>query len=258
MSGKYDKNDAVLEISAGAGGNDAQDWATMLLRMYQRYCQKKGFQTKIIHQSFGEGVGPEGRIGTKNVILEIKGKYAYGILKRETGVHRLVRQSPFSAKKLRHTSFALVEVLPIIDKEKEIKIKQEDLRIDFFRASGPGGQYVNRRESAVRIVHLPTKITVSCQSERLQGLNKEKALRILYSKLERLKEEEKKKELNKVRGDFVSASWGNQIRSYVLYPYKLVKDLRTGIEISEVDNVLDGELDEFIESEIKKIVSQND
>jgi len=258
LSGKYDKNDAVLEISAGAGGNDAQDWATMLLRMYQRYCQKKGFQTKIIHQSFGEGVGPEGRIGTKNVILEIKGKYAYGILKRETGVHRLVRQSPFSAKKLRHTSFALVEVLPIIDKEKEIKIKQEDLRIDFFRASGPGGQYVNRRESAVRIVHLPTKITVSCQSERLQGLNKEKALRILYSKLERLKEEEKKKELNKVRGDFVSASWGNQIRSYVLYPYKLVKDLRTGIEISEVDNVLDGELDEFIESEIKKIVSQND
>ncbi len=253
LSDKYDKNDAVLEISAGAGGNDAQDWATMLLRMYQRYCQKKGFQAKIIHQSFGEGIGPEGRIGTKNVILEIKGKYAYGILKRETGVHRLVRQSPFSAKKLRHTSFALVEVLPIIDKTKEIKIKQEDLRIDFFRASGPGGQYVNRRESAVRIVHLPTKITVSCQSERLQGLNKEKALRILYSKLERLKEEEKKKELNKVRGDFVSASWGNQIRSYVLYPYKLVKDLRTGIEVSEVDNVLDGELDEFIELEIRKI-----
>jgi len=235
LSGKYDKNSAILEIYAGAGGVDAQDWAAMLLRMYERYCVKKGFNTKILHRSFGEAGGPEGRIGIKSAVLEIKGKYAYGILKKERGVHRLVRQSPFSAKKLRHTSFALVEVMPEISEEeqKEIKIRPEDLRIDTFRASGPGGQYVNRRESAVRITHLPTGIVVSSQSERLQGLNKKKAMDVLYAKLSQIEEEKRKKEIKEIKGNIVSASWGNQIRSYVFHPYKMVKDLRTGFESPE-------------------------
>ena len=253
LSGEYDKNNAILEVYSGAGGVDAQDWTTILIRMFQRFCERKRFQTKIIHQSFGEAGGPEGRIGTKSATMEIKGKYAYGLLKKESGVHRLVRQSPFSAKKLRHTSFALVEVLPEIGKkeESEIEIKEEDLKMDKFRSSGPGGQNVNKRETAVRITHLPTGIAVSSQSERLQGLNREKAMKILYSKLYQLKEAEKEKELKKIKGGVVSASWGNQIRSYVLHPYKLVKDLRTGVESSEVDDILDGNIDLFIEAEVK-------
>jgi len=253
LSGKYDKNNVILSIYSGAGGQDAQDWATMLLRMYERYSALKGFQAKILHQSFGEGGGPEGRIGTKSATLEIKGNYAFGFLRKENGVHRLVRISPFSAKSLRHTSFALVEVLPEISKpeEAEIKIKPDDLKIDTFRASGPGGQYVNKRETAVRITHLPTRITVSCQNERLQGLNREKAMKILIAKLYQLKEEKNQKELKKIKGDNVSASWGNQIRSYVLHPYKLVKDLRTRIETADVEGVLDGNLDQFIEVEIQ-------
>jgi len=177
----------------------------------------------------------------------------FGFVGKESGVHRLVRQSPFSAKKLRHTSFALIEVLPEIGKkeQEEIKIKDEDLRLDTFRASGPGGQYVNKRESAVRITHIPTGITVSSQSERLQGLNKDKAMEVLFAKLYQLKEAEQKKELKKIKGEAVSASWGNQIRSYILHPYKLVKDLRTGVETSDVEEVLDGNLDQFIEAEIK-------
>jgi len=253
LSGKYDKNNVILSIYSGAGGQDAQDWATMLLRMYERYSALKGFQAKILHQSFGEGGGPEGRIGTKSATLEIKGNYAFGLLRKENGVHRLVRISPFSAKSLRHTSFALVEVLPEISKpeEAEIKIKPDDLKIDTFRASGPGGQYVNKRETAVRITHLPTRITVSCQNERLQGLNREKAMKVLIAKLYQLKEEKNQKELKKIKGDNVSASWGNQIRSYVLHPYKLVKDLRTRIETADVEGVLDGNLDQFIEVEIQ-------
>ncbi len=253
FSGKYDKNNAILEIFAGAGGIDAQDWATMLLRMYQRYCATKGWETKILHQTFGEGGGPEGRIGTKSVTLEIKGSYTYGFLKKETGVHRLVRISPFSAQNLRHTSFALVEVLPELEKgdEKEIEIKPEDLKIETFKSSGPGGQYVNKRESAVRLIHFPTGIVVSSQSERLLGRNRENAMKILYAKLSQLKEKERKNELKKIKGDKISASWGNQIRSYVLHPYKMVKDLRTGAETSRVDEILDGNLEEFIEAEIK-------
>lgn len=253
LSGKYDKSNAIFEIYSGAGGVDAQDWATILIRMFQRFCERKGFQIKIIHQSFGEAGGPEGRIGTKSATLEIKGKYAYGLLKKESGVHRLVRQSPFSAKKLRHTSFALVGVLPEIGKEEEaeIEIKEEDLRLDKFRSSGPGGQNVNKRETAVRITHLPTGIAVSSQSERLQGLNREKAMKILYAKLYQLKEAEKAKELKDIKGGVISASWGNQIRSYVLHPYKLIKDLRTGAESSNVEDVLDGNLDQFIEAELK-------
>ena len=252
LSGKYDKGNAILSIFAGAGGQDAQDWATMLLRMYERYSAFKGFKTKVLHQSFGEAGGPEGRIGTKQATLEIKGKYSYGFLKKESGVHRLVRISPFSPQKLRHTSFALVEILPEIKIEtSEIKIKPEELKIDFYRASGPGGQYVNKRETSVRITHLPTGIVVSCQSERLQGENRKRAQEMLLSKLHQLKEEEKKKEISKIKGKKVSIEWGNRIRSYVLHPYKLVKDLRTGIETSNVETVLDGNLDNFIEAEIK-------
>lgn len=255
FSGKYDKNNAILQIFSGAGGVDAEDWATMMQRMYERYCQNKGFSVSVISQSFGEGGGPEGRVGTKSVTLEIKGPYAFGFLKKESGIHRLVRQSPFSSSSLRHTSFASVEVFPEIGKDvqKDIEINPDDLKIETFRASGPGGQYVNKRESAVRITHLPTKITVSSQAERLQGQNKQKAMQVLYSKLYRLEEEKKKKEIEKVKGEEKSVSWGNQIRSYVLHPYKMVKDLRTGVETSDVESVLDGELDFFITAEIKNL-----
>ncbi len=262
LSGEYDKNNAIIDIYSGAGGVDAQDWTTMLLRMFQRHCERKGFKIKVISQSFGEAGGPDGRIGTKTATLEIKGPYTYGLLKRESGVHRLVRQSPFSAKKLRHTSFALIEVLPEIKNvEKEIEVKEEDLKIEMFRSSGPGGQNVNKRETAVRIVHIPTGITVSSQSERLQGLNREKAMKVLYAKLYQLKQVEQKEELKEIKGgNFpagrqAGASWGNQIRSYVLHPYKLVKDLRTGVESSNVEDVLDGDLDQFIEAEIKNDIN---
>ena len=252
LSGKYDKESAILSIFAGAGGQDAQDWATILLRMYERYCESKGYKTKILSQSFGEGGGPQGRIGTKQVSLEIKGPFAFGFLKKESGVHRLVRISPFSAQSLRHTSFALVEILPELPKEveKKIEIKSEDLKLETFRASGPGGQYVNRRETAVRITHIPTGVTVSCQSERLQGLNREKAMKVLASKLYQLKEKKLQKKIKEIKGEAVSASWGNQIRSYVFHPYQLVKDLRTDVETSDVEGVLDGNLDEFIEEQV--------
>ena len=254
LSGKYDRNNAILEISAGAGGQDSQDWATILLRMYVRYCDRKGFKTEVLHQSFGQAGGPEGRIGIKSVTLEIKGDYGYGFLKKEAGVHRLVRISPFSAKKLRHTSFALVDVLPEIrEQDVEIEMRPDDLKLETFKASGPGGQYTNKTESAVRIRHLPTGIVVSCQTERLQGKNKEKAMKILLAKLYRLKEEKHKEELKEIKGEEVSASFGNQIRSYVLHPYKLVKDLRNQLETSDVDGVLDGDLDKFIEAEMKVI-----
>jgi peptide chain release factor 2 len=251
LSGEYDKNNAILSIYSGAGGQDAQDWTTLLLRMYERYCERKDWKATVLHQSFGEGGGPEGRIGTKSVTLEVKGSYAYGLLKKEGGVHRLVRISPFSAKSLRHTSFALVEVLPEIpQEEEEIQINPDDLKIETFRASGPGGQYVNRRETAVRITHLPTGIKASCQSERLQGVNKEKALRILVAKLYQIEKGKKDQEIEKIKGKKVSAGWGNQIRSYVLHPYKMVKDLRTNMETSAVDEVLDGNLDQFIEKQV--------
>lgn len=252
LSGQYDKGSAILSIYSGAGGQDAQDWATMLLRMYRKYCERKNFKMKVLDHSFGEGGGPDGRIGTKSVTLEIKGKFAYGFLSKETGVHRLVRLSPFSTKQLRHTSFVLVEVLPDISKEiKKVEIKHDDLKLETFRSSGPGGQYVNKRESAVRVIHLPTGIRVSCQSERLQGLNKEKAMKVLAAKLYQLKKTNQKKEISEIKGDKTSAGWGNQIRSYVFHPYQMVKDLRTDIETSDIEGVLDGELDEFISAEIK-------
>lgn len=253
LSGKYDKNNTILEIFAGVGGQDSQDWVTMLLRMYEKYCMSKGFKTEVLHQTFGQAGGPEGRIGTKSVTLEITGSYAYGFLKKESGVHRLVRISPFNAQKLRQTSFALVNVLPELEdlSDSNIEIRPEDLKIDTFKASGPGGQYVNKTESAVRITHIPTGITVASQTERLQGKNKDNAMRILYSKLYQLKEESHAKELKEIKGDLVSASWGNQIRSYVLHPYKMVKDLRTQYETSDTESVLNGNLDNFIEAELK-------
>lgn len=252
LSGKYDKNNAIMEIYSGAGGQDSQDWATMLIRMYEKYCASKGFGFSILHQSFGESGGPEGRIGTKSATIEIKGKYAYGLLKRESGVHRLVRQSPFNAKSLRQTSFAEVQILPELEeKNAEIKIKPEDLKIDTFKAGGPGGQYVNKTESAVRITHIPTGIVVASQTERLQGKNKENAMKILASKIYQLKEESQKKEIKKIKGQKVQTSFGSQIRSYVLHPYKMVKDLRTQYEVSDPDSVLNGELENFIQAELK-------
>ncbi len=247
LSGKYDQKDALLSIYAGAGGVDAQDWAEMLLRMYQHYAHNQGFKVKVLDITSGQ------EAGIKNATLEIKGEFAYGYLKKENGVHRLVRLSPFNADSLRHTSFALVEALPEMSKDiqKQIEINPEDLRVDTFRASGPGGQYVNRRESAVRITHLPTKLTASCQSERSQAQNKEKAQQLLYNKLfqRKLKQEQKRKK--EIRGDLPAAEWGNQIRSYVLHPYKMVKDLRTEVESSDPEKVLDGELDKFIQAELK-------
>ena len=250
LAGKYDKANAILTVVAGAGGQDAQDWAAMLLRMYERYCERKGWRLQIIHQSFGEP-GSEGRMGVKQASIEIVGAFAYGLLKYETGVHRLVRISPFSAKSLRHTSFAAVEVLPEISQkeEKEIEIKSDDLQFDFYRASGPGGQNVNKRETAVRLTHIPTGIIVSSQAQRSQQRNKEKALQILASKLYQAKERERTKELASFKGEHVAIEWGSQIRSYVLHPYKMVKDVRTNVETADVESVLDGDLEAFIEAE---------
>lgn len=241
LNKEYDKENAFISIFAGAGGVDAQDWTEMLLRMYLRFSEKKGWSAQIIDHSKGT------EAGMKSVTIEVKGKYAYGFLKGEAGVHRLVRISPFDAEQLRHTSFALVEVLPEI-KEVEIEVNPDDLRIDTFLSSGPGGQNMQKNETAVRMVHLPTKITVTCQSQRSQTQNKERALEILKSKLFQYAQTEKEEEKARLRGEFKSASWGNQIRSYVLHPYHMIKDLRTGYETSKVDGILDGNLDEIIES----------
>ena len=246
LSGKHDKKNVIMSIYSGAGGVDAQDWTEMLLRMYLRYAERREFKAKVIHVATGQ------EAGIKNVTLEINGLYAYGYLKGEAGVHRLVRLSPFNADSLRHTSFALVEVLPESDEISEIKINPEDLKIDTYKASGPGGQYVNKTESAVRITHIPTEITVACQSERLQGENKKKALKLLQIKLFQKKLREQKKEKEKLL-EGKAAEWGNQIRSYVLHPYKMVKDLRTGVESSNPEEILDGNLDNFIEAELREI-----
>lgn len=240
FSGKFDTYNAILSIHAGTGGVEAQDWAEMLLRMYLRYCQKKGWQTNIIDQTRGS------EAGIKSVTLEVFGRYAYGHLKAEAGVHRLVRISPFDAEKMRHTSFALVEVIPEMEEIKDVEIKEEDLKIETFKSSGHGGQSVNTTDSAVRITHLPTKITVTCQNERSQAQNKQTALKILKSKLILAKLQEQQKEKDQVRGEVLAAEWGNQIRSYVLQPYKMVKDHRTNFESKEPEEVLDGKLDDFI------------
>lgn len=244
FKGKYDEKNAILSIHSGTGGVDAQDWAEMLMRMYMRFCEKIGFKTKILDINYGK------EKGIKSVIIFVKGEYAYGYLKRETGVHRLVRISPFDAEAMRHTSFALVEVLPELHKT-DIKINENDLKIEFFRASGRGGQNINKVETAVRITHIPSKITVTCQSERTQAENRKIAMKILRSKLYNIYKNYEKRKKQELKGDYKVASFGNQIRSYILHPYKLVKDLRTKVQTSDVDKVLDGDIFDFIKAEVR-------
>jgi len=244
LNEKYDKNNAILSIHAGTGGTDAQDFAEMLLRMYMRYAEQQGFEVKLIDRSDSEDAG------IKSATILIKGPFAYGYLKCEGGVHRLVRLSPFNSKNTRETSFVLIEALPEV-REEEIELNKDDLKIDVYRASGHGGQSVNTTDSAVRITHVPTGIVVTCQNERSQLQNKEHAMKVLQAKLQKLMEEQKAEHLNELKGGKTEIKWGNQIRSYVLHPYKMVKDHRTGHESKNPEKVLDGDLQEFVEAELK-------
>ncbi len=241
MSGKEDPNNAIFTIHPGAGGTESQDWAEMLMRMYLRFAERHGFKTEILDQQAGD------EAGIKSVTIEITGLYAYGYLKAETGVHRLVRLSPFDANNRRHTSFASVFVLPEIDENIDVEINPADLRIDTYRASGAGGQHVNKTDSAIRITHIPTGIVVQCQNERSQHKNKANALKILASRLYQLKLEEQKAKRKEIENTKTDIAWGNQIRSYVFHPYNMVKDHRTNVETSNVQQVMDGDLDRFIE-----------
>ncbi len=248
LSEETDKNNAIVVIHPGAGGVESQDWAQMLMRMYLRWADKHSFKTEIIDLQPGD------EAGIKDATFTVTGSFAFGYLKGEAGVHRLVRISPFDANKRRHTSFSAVLVYPVIEDDIKIEIRDEDLQIDTFRASGAGGQHVNKVSSAVRVTHIPTGIVVSCQSERSQLRNKTTALKILKSKLYNLSKEQKERKLEGLVGDKKDISWGNQIRSYILQPYSLVKDHRTGLEIGNVNVVLDGELDVFIDAFLRKSV----
>lgn len=240
LKGEYDRNDAIFTLHAGAGGTEAMDWVQMLFRMYTRWAENNNYQTRVLDILEGE------EAGIKSVTVEVTGENAYGFLKSEKGVHRLVRISPFDASGRRHTSFASMEVMPVMDASVEININPDDIKMDVFRASGAGGQHVNKTSSAVRITHIPTGIVVSCQSERSQHQNRETAMKMLYARLLELKEREKQQKLNELKGEQMDIAWGSQIRSYVFCPYTLVKDHRTGYEEGNVDKVMDGEIDEFI------------
>jgi peptide chain release factor 2 len=245
LSEPFDERGAIVSVYAGAGGTESQDWAEMLLRMYLRWAERSRFKTEILEATEGEGAG------LKSVSFSIDGRWAYGRLRSERGVHRLVRISPFDAQKRRHTSFALVEVMPEVPEDADVEIDEKDLRIDTYRASGAGGQHVNKTDSAVRITHLPTGIVVAVQSERSQHQNRDRAMAVLRARLVERQEEEREAELARLRGEHVEAGWGNQIRSYVLQPYTMVKDLRTGVETANPTAVLDGDLDDFIEGYLR-------
>ncbi len=242
LSGEHDLRDAIVNIHPGAGGTESQDWAEMLLRMYLRYCERKGWTTEILEYQSGE------EAGLKSATVMVRGDYAYGYLKAETGVHRLVRISPFDAAKRRHTSFASVATMPDIDDTIEVVIDDKDLRVDTYRSSGAGGQHVNVTDSAIRITHIPTNTVVTCQNERSQHKNRDTAMRLLRSKLYALELEKQQVENAKLAGEKKEIGWGSQIRSYVLQPYQLIKDLRTGHEVGDPQRILDGDLDEFIEA----------
>lgn len=250
LSGEHDASNAIVAIHAGSGGTEANDWAEMLTRMLFRYAERKGFSVDVLSESRGEVTG------FKSIMFRVTGRYAYGYLKSESGVHRLVRISPFDAEKMRHTTFALIEVLPELDDLAEIEIDQKDLRIDTYLAGGHGGQSVNTTYSAIRIVHVPTGITVTCQNERSQLQNKETAMKVLKSKLHALAQQARSKENSDLRGEFTSPEWGNQIRSYVLQPYKLVKDHRTDFESTDAEDVLDGHLEDFVEAYLRWKLSE--
>lgn len=247
LSGKYDSFDAIITLHAGAGGTEAQDWTDMLYRMYQMYCEKTGFKLKVLDVLDGD------EAGLKSITFEVAGEYAYGYLKCEKGVHRLVRISPFDSNARRHTSFASVEVMPKIDEMPDIQIRPEDLKIDTFRSSGAGGQHVNKTESAIRITHIPTGIVTACQTERSQLQNKENAMKMLYSKLVEKAESEEMEKLAEIRGEIKKIEWGSQIRSYVFCPYTLAKDHRTGYEDSDIQGVMNGNIQEFINEYLKKL-----
>ena len=249
FSGDYDTKNAVISISAGAGGTEATDWAEMLLRMYLRWAERHRFRAQILDSTEGE------QAGIKSATVEVTGRFAYGWLRVERGVHRLVRISPYDAQKRRQTTFALIEVMPEADEDVEIELNWDEIRTDTFRSSGAGGQHVQKTESAIRLTHIPTGIVVTCQNERSATQNKELAIRVLKSRLLELELEKREEELRKLRGEHVTAGWGNQIRSYVLHPYQMVKDLRSSHETSNTGGVLDGDLDAFMQAELDRLAT---
>ena len=252
FSGEYDARNAIMAIHAGAGGTESQDWAQMLMRMYLRWAERRGFETEVLDTSPGD------EAGIKRTVIAFKGEYAEGYLKSEHGVHRLVRLSPFDSDHARHTSFALVEVMPEAESDVEVDIKPEDIKVETFRSSGPGGQHMQKTSSAVRITHLTTGLVVSCQSERSQHMNKDFAFKILRARILEKELEKREEEKARLKGKRIEAGWGNQIRSYVLHPYRMVKDHRTGYETSHTEAVLDGDLDGFIDAYLRSIIGKEE